>query len=110
MARGPGHQIPQDILNKYDVNKDGRLDETERAALHQDVQSGKLPRPQLGSGPGHERQRPSAEAILQRFDIDHDGKLDETELTSFLNSAPRPPRGPGAPGGGAPLPPPGEGE
>lgn len=36
---------PADILEKYDANKDGQLDETERAALHQDIQDGKVTPP-----------------------------------------------------------------
>jgi len=106
----PGHRLPKEILEKYDVNQDGKLDETERAALEQDIRDGKIQPPPTGRGPrgGNRPPRPSASQIIQHFDIDHDGKLDESELTSFLNSTPpppgpRPPQGPD--GAQAPEPP-----
>jgi len=109
---GPG-RIPQDLLDKYDVNKDGKLDETERAALDQDMRDGKLPPPPgagqrgrrgPGQGPGM-GQPPTAKDILARFDANKDGVLDETELTAFLTDMhqhrPPPPHGP-PPGGPGP--------
>jgi hypothetical protein len=51
--RGPGRMgPPKEILDQYDVNKDGKLDDAERAALHADVQAGKVERP--GRGPGRQ--------------------------------------------------------
>jgi Ca2+-binding EF-hand superfamily protein len=113
-ARGPG-LLPKEILDKYDLNKDGKLDENERAALRKDIEDGKIqppfpghgPRgPAGGPGPGHP---PTAKEILARFDADQDGKLDETELTAFLNDLHqrllRGPHGP-PPGDGAPGAPP----
>ena len=49
-GRGPGGP-PQDILEKYDLNHDGVLDEQEHAAIRADIESGKLQRPP-GRGPG----------------------------------------------------------
>jgi len=43
---------PPEIVAKYDANQDGKLDETERAALHADIEAGKVPRPEGGRGPG----------------------------------------------------------
>ena len=37
---GPGHRPSPEVLAKYDVNQDGKLDETERAALRADIKSG----------------------------------------------------------------------
>jgi Ca2+-binding EF-hand superfamily protein len=82
--------LPQDIIEKYDLNQDGKLDENERAELHKDIQDGKVLPPRIGRGPRHDRERPSPQAILQRFDADQDGRLDLTELTAFLNSMPPP--------------------
>lgn len=43
--RGPHGQPPKEILEKYDTDKDGKLSDTERAALEADIKSGKLPPP-----------------------------------------------------------------
>jgi len=44
---GPRHE---EMLERYDVNKDGRLDETERAVIRKDIEDGKLDRPRFGPG------------------------------------------------------------
>src|SRR5215472_13316925 len=71
---GPGgFGPPKEILDKYDVNKDGKLDDTERAALEKDIADGKLPAPPAGlqGGPGPSSRVPlSAQEILARFDTD----------------------------------------
>jgi Ca2+-binding EF-hand superfamily protein len=92
-AGGPPAHFPKEIVDKYDINHDGQLDETERAALHQDIQDGKLPPPRFGArlrGPGGpwSAERPTAEQVLDKFDTDKDGKLDAAELAAFLNAAP----------------------
>jgi hypothetical protein len=49
---GPGGRGPNpELVKQYDANGDGVLDETERAALRADVQSGKIERPM------HRRER-----------------------------------------------------
>jgi hypothetical protein len=106
---GPGGLgLPKEILDKYDVNKDGKLDDTERAALEKDIADGKLPAPPaaLPGVPGPGRRPPlSAQEILARFDADKDGKLDETELANFLKEMrPPPPHGPPPGSVGAPPP------
>jgi len=50
-GRGPGGGPPKEILEKYDLNHDGVLDEQEHAAIRADIESGKLQRPP-GRGPG----------------------------------------------------------
>lgn len=45
---GPRHQ---EMLQKYDANKDGVLDDSERATMRKDIQDGKLERPGFGPGP-----------------------------------------------------------
>jgi hypothetical protein len=50
---GPAHMgPPKEIVDQYDANKDGRLDDTERAALHADIEAGKIQMPHRGRGPG----------------------------------------------------------
>jgi hypothetical protein len=47
-GRGGHHGPPPEIVEKYDTNNDGELDETERAALKADRKSGKLPKRERG--------------------------------------------------------------
>jgi len=129
----PGQRLGQvvlSLLDKYDVNKDGVLDQTELATLRQDIQAGKIAPParnqnppngppgprnapgqEQGSaspnsrGPGQHAGPPpplSAQQILAKFDANKDGKLDETELAAFVKDmqAHRPPPPPGFPGTG----------
>jgi hypothetical protein len=43
MGPPPGpDRLPKEILDQYDLNKDGKLDETERAALRKDIEAGKV--------------------------------------------------------------------
>lgn len=56
--------LPPAILRKYDVDRDGLLSDSEKAAWKADVQRG----------------RAEAQAKrLERFDTNHDGKLDKGE-------------------------------
>ena len=104
---GPPPPLPREILDKYDVNHDGQLDESERAALHKDIQDGKI---QLPAGAGLRAPGgppPTAKEIIAKYDTDKDGKLDETELAAFLkdmHQRRRPPVGPGGPPPGGPAP------
>jgi Ca2+-binding EF-hand superfamily protein len=108
--RGPGGPppLPKDILDKYDVNHDGKLDETERAALHKDIQEGKIQLPFPGGragGPGGPGFKPATAAeVIAKFDADKDGKLDEAELTAFLDDMKSHRPGPGRRGPGGPPP------
>ncbi len=96
---------PKEILDKYDVNKDGKLDDTERAALEKDIADGKLPAPDAGLPGGRGRHPlPTTQEILAKFDTDKDGMLNETELANFLKEM-RPPRPHGPPPGTAETPP-----
>jgi hypothetical protein len=91
---GPRPPLPPEIREKYDVNKDGKLDETERAALKADIDSGKVTLPKRGpggpggpdgkGGKGHKggpgaAGRPVPPEVLAKYDANKDGKLDETE-------------------------------
>lgn len=78
----PGRGLPAELVQKYDANGDGQLDETERAALHADVQAGKVTPPGRMGGPGgpgrHGAGGPPPE-IVAKFDTNGDGQLDATE-------------------------------
>lgn len=56
-GRGRGHKLPPEVLEKYDTNKDGKLDETERAAMRE----------------------ARHQEMLDEFDADGDGTLNEAE-------------------------------
>ena len=60
---GPHGPPPKEILDKYDLNKDGKLDESEHAALRKDIEDGKIqppPHPRHPGGP------PPADAPAQQ--------------------------------------------
>lgn len=63
-----------ELLQRYDANHDGKLDENELAAAHE----GMLKEGFNGKG-GGERGNKFRAAMLKRFDRNGDGKLDETE-------------------------------
>lgn len=94
----------QELLKRFDLNGDGRLDDKEKAAmkeamkqepvLHGEGDIGSLSAAPGEPGPGDNR---FVKELLKRFDKDGDGKLDEAELTELIKS--RGTGGPGAPGG-----------
>ena len=49
---GPHGPPPKEILEKYDLNKDGKLDESEHAAVRKDIEDGKLQPPPHPRSPG----------------------------------------------------------
>ncbi len=70
--RGPTAEQRQQIMERFDTDGDGQLNETERAAAREAMQ---------GRG-GQGRGGPSAEQrtrILEQYDTDGDGQLNETE-------------------------------
>ncbi len=64
------------MLEQFDANKDGKLDETERAAA-------KAARPK-GKGKGERMSKEQRKAkMLEKFDTNKDGQLDETERATM---------------------------
>jgi hypothetical protein len=61
------------ILERFDTDGDGTLNEAERQAMHEAMPN----RRQRPGGP--QGQRPGREEILKRFDTDGDGELSESE-------------------------------
>ena len=75
----------QQILDKYDVNKDGQLDESERATLHADIEAGKV-QPPAGRGPrgpGAPGGRGPNPELVKQYDANGDGVLDEAERAAL---------------------------
>jgi Ca2+-binding EF-hand superfamily protein len=60
-AHGPGKG---ELLQKYDTNHDGKLDDQEKAAMRADFEA--------------KRAQKKAE-LLQKYDLNKDGKLDDNE-------------------------------
>jgi hypothetical protein len=68
-ARDGKHpQLRAKLLEKFDADHDGKLDESERAAAKAALKEHR------GEHRGELKAR-----LLEKFDADHDGKLDESE-------------------------------
>jgi len=81
--RRPGSDLPQGIIDAFDANKDGELDEAERTKARQAM--------------AQRRKKPSGfdrRELMKRFDKDGDGRLNETERQAAM-SASRADGGPG---------------
>jgi Ca2+-binding EF-hand superfamily protein len=91
-----------ELLQRYDKNHDGKLDEAELAAAHESMLQAGFNRPAGGeragrrqawlikhfdrNGDGKLDEAERAEArrvILERFDTNHDGRLDEDERAAM---------------------------
>ena len=57
-----------EILQKYDLNKDGKLDDGEKAAMRADFKA------------NHEKMRAE---MISKFDANKDGKLDDSEKAAM---------------------------
>lgn len=83
-ATGPRHA---EMLKQFDLNKDGQLDETERAALREQRRAQRMVDKTSRPGPRGERgmRDPGFRRgyILGKFDANGDGKLDETEKAAL---------------------------
>jgi len=108
----PGGATYQQLLQRYDTNHDGKLDQNELAAAHEDMAQQRL---ESGKGVGKKvrqqlldmfdkehkgylnpEERAQARAylqqhvelrrqlILERYDTNHDGKLDDNERAAMM--------------------------
>ena len=84
----------QEMLQRFDKNGDGKLDDDEKAAMKEALKQERGPRGSgdiggLAGGAAAETV-PGAELyvreMIKRFDKDGDGKLDATELTEALKA------------------------
>ncbi|MBI2929812.1 MAG: hypothetical protein HYY24_29485 [Verrucomicrobia bacterium] len=95
----------QQILDTYDVNKDGQLDESERATLHADIAAGKVQPP---AGRGRRGPGGPGPELVKQYDANGDGVLDETERATLhadiAAGKVQPPGGGGRRGPGGPSP------
>jgi hypothetical protein len=90
-ARPPGRRMQHRIMEMFDADGDGQLDDGERAEAEQFIEAKRQER---------ERRR---QALRERFDLDGDGRLDEAEeaaLREWMRR--RGPSGRGGPRGGGP--------
>ncbi len=93
--RAGGEDRRQKMLEKFDADGDGKLNEAEKAKLQKEI--GKRP-----GGPGGRRPSPEQrKKLLAEFDADKDGKLNEEERAK-ARAAMRERHGdrPGGPGDG----------
>jgi EF hand len=71
---GPGDNngppSPRELERKFDKNNDGKLDDTERAAMHAEFKA------------RHDEQH---KKVLAQFDKNRDGKLDDSERTAMMD-------------------------
>ncbi len=80
----PRRPSREQILEKYDTNKDGQLSESEREQIKADHQA-RGERGRRGPG-GFDGERPSREDILAKFDKDGDGSLNKEERAAALDA------------------------
>ena len=67
-----------ELLQRYDTNHDGKLDENELAAAHEDLR-----KRNFNGGAGGERGQRFRAVMIQRFDRNGDGRLDENEKAAM---------------------------
>lgn len=79
--RTPKGNVPPELLEKYDANKDGQLDEVERAVLMRDLKDGKLQMPTRRLNRTNAVDVPPE--LLEKYDTNKDGKLDENERAAL---------------------------
>ncbi|MBE2212547.1 MAG: hypothetical protein IAE82_01650 [Opitutaceae bacterium] len=90
----------EQVMAIYDADKNGVLDETERAVLKDDIDAGTMQPPPMPPG-GRGRHMGPPPEILATYDTDRDGTLSETERAALeadiaAGKLPPPPPPPGA--------------
>lgn len=67
------------LLERFDANKDGKLDETERAAAREAMAARREA--------GGEKQSRGRGEVMKQFDTDNDGRLSESERAAMQAKA-----------------------
>lgn len=95
-ARGPHHA---EMLKRFDQNNDGKIDETERAAVREARQAMQHKGERAWRGPEGRQKGPKPGPkgmqdpafrrgyLLGKFDVNNDGKLDDTEKAAIREAA-----------------------
>jgi len=95
-AHGPHHA---EMLKRFDKNNDGKIDETERAAIRATRQELRREGDRAWRGPEGRRPGPQPGPkgmqdpafrrgyLLGKFDVNNDGKLDDTEKAAVREAA-----------------------
>lgn len=68
--RGGPPPAPKELIRKFDKNNDGKLDDSERAAMHADFKA---------------RHQEEHKKVLAQFDKNKDGKLDDAEREAMMD-------------------------
>ena len=76
-GKGKKGDMRKKIMEKFDTNKDGKLDETEKAALKKAMEE------RRANGEGKGKKGDKRKKIMEKFDTNKDGKLDEAEKAAL---------------------------
>lgn len=69
----------QRLIQKFDVNKDGKLDAQEKAEMDKFIAEHRKNGPRRGAEGSRRGHGPSREDLIKKFDKNQDGKLDDAE-------------------------------
>jgi hypothetical protein len=71
-------RLPEELIKQYDANADGKLDRSEKEALHADITSGKvqLPKVERSLAPAHAEKHAR---FLETYDTNKNGQIDPEE-------------------------------
>lgn len=105
--KGPGRPVPPEVLERFDLDKDGKLSPEERKAAMAERRQKMLEKFDTdGDGQLSETEREAARAafearrqeLLAKYDADQDGKLSREEIAAARAAGeeiPPPPHGKG---------------
>ena len=112
---GPKREVPAEMLEKFDADKDGKLSPDEKKAMHEEMKARmearkakmleKYDTDKSGELSDTEKEAMKADmqarhkALIEKYDADKDGKLSREEVKAARDAGEElPPMGPG-PGG-----------